>query len=324
MRVSILAYDGCLGAEVFGLADILLIANRVSRIARPTEPLPFEVSVIGVRGGAIDLAGGARLSVRRPPVRTDLLVVPAFDMADIDDLDGIMNTLAPEIRFIARAAARHPVAAICGGSFLLGEAGLLDGRRATTAWAFATELARRYPAARVEAQALLVRDGDVLTSGAFSAGGDLALQIVREHAGAGLARAVGHLGLIDGGRSSQSPYLDARLLSRSREPFSRGVTRWLELRLTEPYKLKRLAEAFDVSSRTLLRRFKAETGRTPLEQLQMLRIARAKQLLESTGLGLSEIAEQVGYMDLPTFVRLFARQVALTPAAYRRQFRPAA
>ncbi len=323
MHVSVLAYDGCLGLEVFGLADLLLIANRISSATRPGDLPPFTVEVVGVSGGPIRLAGGISLSARRPAARTDLLVVPAFDLIDASDLDEILDRLAPEIDFIMHAGGRQPVASICGGSFLLAEAKLLDRRRATTAWAFTHELARRYPSVKVEFEALLVRDGDVVTSGAISACNDFALQIVREHAGAGLARSVAQFALLDGGRSSQTPYIDERLLTQGRGPFSRGVIDWLKLRLAEPYSLDRLAEAFHVSSRTLLRRFKAETGRTPLEQLQELRIGHARQLLETTAMGLAEIAEEVGYHDLSSFSHLFTRISSVTPAAYRRRFRPA-
>ncbi|ASD26201.1 GlxA family transcriptional regulator [Brevundimonas diminuta] len=322
MRVSILAYDGCLGFEIFGLADLLLVANRISGAARPNSPLPFVVEVIGARSGAVRLAGGASLSVQRAADRTDLLVVPAFDLAGAEGLDDVLDRLSIEIAFIARAGARQPVAGICGGSFLLAEAGLLDGRRATTAWAFAPELARRHPAVRVQHEAMLVRDGDILTSGAISACTDLALDLIRENAGPELARSVGRLGLIDGGRASQAPYVDTALLLQEGEPFSRRVIRRLGSRLSEPYSLNCLAQELHVSDRTLMRRFKRETGRTPLEQLQEMRIERARKLLETTALSIADIAASVSYRDVSTFSRLFTRRTSVTPAAYRRRFRP--
>jgi transcriptional regulator GlxA family with amidase domain len=139
-----------------------------------------------------------------------------------------------------------------------------------------------------------------------------------------LARAVARLTLLDGGRDSQAPYIDVRMMARSREPFGLAVTRWLQLRLAEPYSLERLAAAFHVSERTLLRRFKADTGVTPLEHLQALRVDQAQRLLETTGLGLAEVAGLVGYLDVSTFARLFSRRVSVSPAAYRRRFRAAA
>ena len=306
---------------MFGLADVLLFANRLAALRRPNEAAPFEVSVISARQGTVTTAGGVGLIAAPALAACDLLVVPAFEVVSAAELDDVLSTLGPEVAFIRHAAARGRVAAICGGAFLLGEAGVLDGRRATTAWAFAGELARRYPAADVLSDALLVRDGPVTTSGAFSAAHDLALALVRERLGEGPARALAKVTLLDVGRTSQAPYLDPRLHVRARDGFSQSVSRWLGQRLAEPYSLDRLAQALNVSSRTLLRRFKAQTGRTPLEHLQDLRIGRAKQLLEASDLGLGEVAREVGYLDLATFTRLFARKAQITPAAYRRRFR---
>lgn len=321
MRISVLAYDRCLAAEVFGLADVLLFANRLAGLRRSQQAAPFEVSVIGAREGAVTAAGGVSLGVSPAPAACDLLVVPAFEVVSAAELDEALSKLGPEVSLIRRAAARGAVAAICGGAFLLGEAGVLDGRRATTAWAFAGELARRYPAADVLSDALLVRDGSVTTSGAFSAAHDLALALVRERLGEGAARTLAKVTLLDAGRTSQAPYLDPRLHVRARNGFSQSASRWLSQRLAEPYSLERLAQALNVSSRTLLRRFKAQTGRTPLDHLQDLRIGRAKQLLEASDLRLGEVAREVGYLDLATFTRLFARKAQITPAAYRRRFR---
>lgn len=325
MRVSILAYDGCLGFEIFGLADVLLIANRISNLKRPDRAVPFSVDVVGATGNTgVRLAGGTYLAVKAPSVRVGLLVVPAFDLANAAAIDSTLARLTAEIELIARAGVQNPVAGICGGSFLLAEAGLLNGRRAATAWVFEDQLALRYPSVKVESEAMLVRDGPITTTGAFSASIDLALQLVSDCAGPELARDVGRIGLLDNSRSTQGPYVDAGLLRRAgHQSFAQRVTAWLETRLAEPYSLKRLAGAFHVSDRTLLRRFKAEAGRTPLDQLQNLRIGHAKRLLETTTASLAEIAEQVGYRDLSTFSKLFVRKVSLTPAAYRRRFRPA-
>lgn len=322
MRISVLAYDGCLGFEIFGLTDVLLLANRISDAGAKKRPPPFAVEIIGVGVEMVTLAGGARLSVARATTRADLLVVPAFDVGSGADFDKAFARLASEIAFVRRAAAKRPVAAICGGAFLLAAAGLLDERRATTAWAFAGEFARRFPAVRLEPEALIVRDGNIVTSGAVSACVDLALQIVRENAGPGLARAVGKIGLFEAGRGSQAPYFDARFAAKAHERFSDSVTRWMEARLADRYSLERLASAFNTSERTLLRRFKGETKSTPLRRLQQLRVTRAKQLLEETGMELVNIAEEVGYRDLSAFSRLFVREARITPAAYRRRFRP--
>jgi transcriptional regulator GlxA family with amidase domain len=308
-----------MGAEVLGLSDVLLVANRISGLRAPDAPPPFAVSIIGTRAGQVRLAGGAHLSVAAP-APFDLLVVPAFDFNNSDEITATLAGLSEERALIRRAAEQRRIASICGGSLLLADAGVLDGRQATTAWALAGEMAQRYPKVEVKPDAVLVRDGDIITSGAFTAYGDLALQLVRDCAGSSLARAVGRFSLIDHGPRSQAPYLDHRLSHRRRESLARAVSAWFEPRIAERYRLGALAEAFNLSSRTMLRKFRTETGRSPLDLLHDLRVEKAKLLLETTTLGIAQVAAEVGYLDVATFSRLFARRTQLTPAAFRKRF----
>ncbi len=324
MKIGILAYDRCLGGEVFGFADVLHFANRMALARRPGDPAPFEIRLVSAGGASVTATHGVQLSAEPSTAGLDLLAVPGFDFTDLENLEVRLAEFGAEVSLIKGLAEDVKVAGICVGGFLLGEAGLLDGRAATTAWLYTPELARRNPSTRVEPEAMIVEDGRVTTTGAFSASHDLALRVIRQGAGDGLARAVGRLALLETGRASQSAYVDVELMRHLRPPFARGVRRRLEAGLADPYDLEALATAMSVSSRTLLRRFKAETGRTPLEDLQALRVGRAKRLLEGTRLGLGEIAAQVGYQDLSTFGRLFARLAGVTPAAYRRRFRQAA
>jgi transcriptional regulator GlxA family with amidase domain len=319
MRVAILAYEGCMGAEVLGLSDVLLVANRICHLRTPDAPAPFTVTIIGTRAGQVRLAGGAQLSVVAP-VPFDLLVVPAFDFNNTEEISAALCGLDEEKALIRRAAEQRKVASICGGSLLLAEAGILDGRQATTAWALAGEMAQRYPDVEVIPDAVLVRDGEIVTCGAFTAYGDLALQLIRDCVGTSLARAVGRFSLIDHSPHSQATYLDHRFSHRRRESFARAVSTWFEKRLAERYRLDTLADAFNLSSRTLLRKFRAETGRSPLDLLHDLRVERAKLLLETTTLSVAQIAAEVGYLDVATFSRLFTRRTHLTPAAFRKRF----
>jgi len=323
MRIGVLAYDTCFGAELFGVADVLRMANHVAALAGG-EPVPFKIAIVGAAGGAIAVAGGVRLEVGRLRGPIDLLVVPGFDFARPAELDVRLRALRREVRLVRRVFARGtPVASVCVGAFLLGEAGLLHARQATTAWAFAPVLAQRYPTARVDANALVVHDGGVTTCAAFSAAFDLAMRLVRQHAVPHVADRTAKLTLISATRDSQGPYVDASLLPAVAAPFSDMVKTWLLQRVRQPYDLPRLAKAFHVSSRTLLRRFRSDTDQSPLEFLQSVRIARAKMLLETTALPVAEIMAEIGYGDLSTFRRLFQARVGTTPARYRREFRRA-
>ncbi|HEX8610758.1 MAG TPA: helix-turn-helix domain-containing protein [Telluria sp.] len=321
-RIAILAYHGCMGMEVFGLCDTLLLANRVAAAIDPPAPPLFELIVTSLGGGSVTAAGGIPVGTRKPLAHPDLLVLPGMELSDRHGCIAPIGALAPEIAYLAKAFARGtPVAALCVGAFLLGDAGLLDGRRATTSWLFAPDLARRFPAAMVDPAAMLVEDGGVTTTGSFSATFDLAMHLLRQGASANVQRAVARMGLLDDRRTSQAPFIDPRMLARPEGTFAASVHAWLDQRLAAPYDLKQIAAAFHVSDRTLLRRMKDEAGQTPLAYLQQARVGKAKVLLESTSLSVAQVTERIGYADVATFGALFKRHVGHAPAEYRRRFR---
>ncbi|MFF5973406.1 GlxA family transcriptional regulator [Streptomyces sp. NPDC012769] len=316
LRVGVLAYPGCFASEVFGVPDLLTMAAHV---AGPEAP-GYRVSIVSPRR-RVTASGGARLDVR-PLHEVDVLVVPGCELRPDTDLDACLARLAPETAAIrAQAAAGTAVVSLCVGAFLLSEAGLLDGRRATTSWLHAAELARRCPEADIRPEHLVVTDTGVTTTAAFSAMYDFALDLIRRHSGPRVARTTARVALVDDARTSQTPYVDARLLPQPGGAFSQRVMRRLDQHLAEPYDLTALADAFRVSTRTLLRRFADETGRSPLAHLQASRIRRARHLLETTDRTVAAVAAAVGYQDAGTFATLFARHTGHRPSAYRAAFR---
>ncbi|WP_318210470.1 GlxA family transcriptional regulator [Streptomyces sp. SJL17-1] len=325
LRVGVLAYPGCFASEVFGVPDLLTMAAHV---AGPDAP-GYRVSIVSPRR-RVTASGGAVLDVR-PLREVDVLVVPGFEPAPAPataratDIGARLAGLAPETAAIrASAAAGTAVVSLCVGAFLLADAGLLDGRRATTSWLYAGELARRCPEADVRPEHLVVTDRGVTTTAAFSAMYDFALDLIRRHSGAPVARTTARIALVDDVRSSQSPYVDPRLLPQPGGEFSERVMRRLDQNLAARYELGALAEAFRVSPRTLLRRFAEETGRSPLAHLQASRVRRARHLLEATDRTVAAVAAAVGYQDPGTFAALFARHTGHRPSAYRAAFRRAA
>ncbi|MEO6292737.1 MAG: helix-turn-helix domain-containing protein [Burkholderiaceae bacterium] len=326
LRIAILAYEGCMATEIFGLSDVLLIASHMDRaLGRGLNPSglasqPFDVQVVGLKGRSVNVAGGVSVGILRPVGRYDLLIVPGPEISRRDEWGGKLARLSPELAFIRKAfAAGTPVASVCVGAFLLGEAGLLAGRRATTAWLFSKELALRYPQAQVQADAVLVEDGAVITTGAVTSAFDLAIHLVKRSLGAQVAAATARVALLSNQRASQAPYVDQALMDRRLPSFSQSVAQWLADRLTDPYDLALLATAFHVSVRTLLRRVNAETGHAPLLLLQTARIEKAKQLLTRSTWSIARVTQDVGYTDVVSFTRLFVSQVGETPAKYRRR-----
>ncbi|MGW4527447.1 GlxA family transcriptional regulator [Amycolatopsis sp. NPDC004378] len=317
LRVGVLAYPGCFASEVFGVPDLLTMA---AHIAAPEDP-PYDVSILSPRRRVV--ASGAAPITVGPVRRVDVLVVPGFELHPGLDLDATLASLKPEIETI-RAGSRSGVAlvSICVGAFLLAEAGLLDGRASTTSWLFADRLAARCPGTDVRPEKLVVTDSGVTTTGAFSAMYDFALGLIREHYGSRVARATARMALVDDARPSQAPYVDADLLPATGSRFSQGVKRWLDQNMRERYDLGLLAATFHVSTRSLLRRFRAETGQTPLGYLQGERVRRAKHLLETTERTVAGIAAEVGYRDPGAFSTIFTRLTGHRPRDYRAMFRP--
>ncbi len=281
--------------------------------------MPFETLVVSPKR-QVEAAGGVRIGVTAMR-DVDVLVVPGFD-ADPRGIATMIETLTSEIRVIEDVGrAGTPVVSICVGAFLLGEAGLLHGRSATTSWLFARQLAERYPATQVRANELVVNDSGVTTTAAFSAMYDFGLDLIRRHCGPETARRTARIVLVDDARTSQAPYVDDDLLPASGATFATEIQCYLDQRLKEPYQLSALAAAFHVSDRTLLRRYRAETGETPLGYLQRSRMRRARHLLETTDQTLGAVHAAVGYRDAGTFSELFDRHFGMRPGAYRSAFR---
>lgn len=319
MRVGVLAYEGCLAAEIFVFTDLLLIANRVADGA-PADP--FEVSVIAASGTPVVAAGGFSLGVQEGHHDIDHLVVPGFELVPSEDPATRLSLWDREIEFIRACEARGVrVSSVCVGAYLLGEAGLLDGRRCTTSWLYGADLASRYPGATVRTDSLIVQDDGVTTTAAFTAALDLATALVREHLGDKIARTTARITLAPENRTSQAPYILDSMLPAKHTQFADDVGRWLVERMAEPYDLDLLSSAFHLSTRTMLRKFKDETGESPRSYLQRARIRKAKRLLESTDWPLGKILEHIGYQDPGTFRRLFTDRVGISPADYRKRFR---
>ncbi|MCW7984799.1 AraC family transcriptional regulator [Streptomyces platensis subsp. clarensis] len=318
LRLGVLAYPGCFASEIFGVPDLLAMATHVAAAQGSPQPA-YETSVISPRRRVI-ASGGSVLDVSamRP---VDVLIVPGFELSPTLDLDEALANLGPEVASIrSQAASGNAVVSICVGAFLVAEAGLLDGREATTSWLFADRFARRYADVRLRQESLVVTDRGVTTTAAFSAMYDFALQLIREHDGPRVARSTARIALVDDARSTQAPYVDPELIPTVGREFSLGVKRWLDQNLSTRYDLPTLAQEFHVSTRTMLRRFGDEAGETPLAYLQTVRVRRARHLLETTDRTVASIAADVGYRDPGAFSDIFARHTGQRPREYRALF----
>ncbi|WP_405062386.1 helix-turn-helix domain-containing protein [Kribbella sp. NBC_01505] len=309
LTVAALVLDGSVGIELAGACQVFATA---------ADPLTgadlYDVRVCGSRRTTV-------VAHRRPIFQADppyplsaaleahTLIVPAAFEA------------APEAVEIVREAHRRGirVASICTGAFVLAEAGLLDGRRATTHWAHAADLARRYPAVDVVADALYLDDGDVLTSAGVTAGLDLCLHLVRRDHGSAVAATVARRLVMAPHRAGgQAQFVTAPVAAGndSLEP----VQRWMRDHLAEPLTLDAIAVRASMSTRTLSRQFRAQTGTTPLQWLIRQRLTLAQELLETTKLTVDQIATAAGFGTAVLLRQHFTKAFATTPTGYRRTF----
>lgn len=219
------------------------------------------------------------------------------------------------------AAAGTRIASICTGAFVLAQAGLLDGRPATTYWLYSTEMRERFPAVDLQPDVLFVDDGQVLTSAGLAAGLDLCIHLIRRDHGAVIANSVARLVVVAPIRpGGQAQFIETPLPPETGT--SLALTRtWALARLDTSLTLRELAAHAHMSTRTLTRRFRAETGCSPLQWLLHQRIDLARELLEATDLPIPEVARRAGMGTAESLRQHMTRRHGLTPTAYRTAFR---
>jgi transcriptional regulator GlxA family with amidase domain len=229
------------------------------------------------------------------------------------------------VRWLAIHQRQIPkLVSICTGAFVLGEAGLLDGRRATTHWRFSADLRVRFPKAIVSEEGIFERDGRVWTSAGITAGIDLTLVLVEEHHGRATAMAVSKNLLLFLRRSGRQAQFSESLKRQEHEPARlRDITSHVLEHLDQSLPVERLARDLGMSSRSLARWCRDELGESPAALVRRLRIDQARRLLEETTLPLKTVASRSGLGDASTLWRIFAQHLGVTPAEYRTRFRSA-
>ncbi|WP_210493721.1 helix-turn-helix domain-containing protein [Patulibacter sp. SYSU D01012] len=307
--VAVVAFDGVI---VFDLATAV---ETFGFARRPDGGPAYRVRVCAA---AEEVSAGA--FALRAPWRLDALAD-----ADTVVVPGVRDPLAPVddalLDALRAAAPRARIASICTGAFVLAAAGLLDGLRATTHWAAAELLAARFPQVAVDPDVLYVDNGDVLTSAGAAAGLDLCLHMIRRDHGAAVAA--------DAARAAVMPLERAGGQAQfivHRAPDADGgslapLLAWMEEHAGERHTLEALAARAHMSPRTLSRRFREQTGTTPLQWLHRARLRRAQGLLETTDEPVERIADLVGYGSPTAFRERFRALCGTSPQAYRRAFR---
>lgn len=298
VRVAIASYDGVQMSSVLGIADLFAMANRYAAAGG----LLIETNIVS--------------SDRFPSTNEfDALIVPPNISGKRGEGDAQWH------HWISKAHAGGATAcSACAGAFWLGHAGLLSGRPATTHWALESEFRAAFPQTDLQPEHLLIDDNDIVTAGGVMAWLDLCLHLVRRWQGPEVVSKTCRHMLIDPHGREQRNYRSFRPRLDHQDAAIRNLQYWLEGHPEEVLSVARLAKRTHMSQRNLQRRFSKATGLSIIRYVQMIRIERARGLLERTSLSVSEICHRVGYDDPSAFSRLFKATCGLSASEYRNRF----
>ena len=311
-NVAVVAADGVAPFELGVICEVFGTDRSADGLPR------YDFAVCAAEPGPVRTSSGFTLDTPHGLDRlatADLVAIPAMSWDRT-----LPEALLTALRATVERGGR--VLSVCSGAFVLGAAGLLDGRRCTTHWMHAARLAELYPAADVDPDVLYVEDGPVLTSAGTAAGIDLCLHVIRQAEGSRVATALARRMVVpphrDGG---QAQYVDTPVPIRDSVDALEPLLAWMTAHLDEDLSVEVLAERAHMSPRTFARRFRAETGTTPFSWLTVQRVLLAQRLLEDGDDSIDVVAERCGFGTAAVLRHHFLRVRGTTPQAYRRTFR---
>jgi len=307
-EIAVVIHPGFQLLDVAGPTTAFEIAERF-------RPGSYDLTLMAPGGGQVESSSGLRLSAN--PLRDG-----PFDTMIVSGGEIVRSIAALEeiVAWLKRMTARR-TASVCSGAFFLAEAGLLDGRCATTHWESTDHFGRRYPKVKLDAERIFIRDGDVWTSAGISAGIDLALALIEDDLGPEVARRTAQQIVVHQRRPGGQSQFSALVELGGRTGRFVELIEWMRARLAEPLTVERLADRAAMSPRNFARAFMAETGTTPAKAVERLRLETARVAVETTRLSLDHIAEDVGFGDVGRMRRAFVRSFSHPPQVLRRMAR---
>lgn len=250
---------------------------------------------------------------------TDLIIIPAVE-GNLDSVLAENRKLVKWIQDQYRLGAT--LASLCTGSFLLGAAGLLTGRRCTTHWLYSEDFQRMFPDSIFCKNSIITEDDRIFTSGGAFSFLNLVVYLVEIYFGKGIAREIINIYQVDQYRTSQAPFVKFESQKHHQDASILRVQQFIESHYNDSISNNILASVAQLSIRSMMRRFKSATGNTPIEYLQRVRIEKAKNLLTETSLMVSEIQHRVGYNDPKSFREVFGRYTGTLPTNFRKKYSP--
>jgi transcriptional regulator GlxA family with amidase domain len=322
IRIGILVFPACGASSAVAPNDVFNIANLLVQFRPVSEHLCFETCWVSRDGLPVTNRDGLVFPTRTLDAQPlDVLMLPGVDHTTTHDLMPEIEAMQAEQQIVREfAASGRLIAANCSATFLLAEAGLLQGRSATTSWWLGRYFRKRYPDVDLDPEALVVVDGAMLSSGGMTSYIDLGLWLVGHFGGDALRQMTAKVLVADSHRASQTPYITAAMVQGDGHAVIERARRWLNQHMDQEWTMAELASYCNTSPRTLLRRFQKALGLSPIQYTQQLRVERAKGLLESTSLSLEDITGRCGYADVSSFSTVFKRWAQLTPREYRSRF----
>ena len=327
-HITLLAFDQCYTSGITSLLDVFHVANRLWQRRQPDARPIFRWRVVSPDGEPVHTTSRLILPVDGSIDsinETDMLIVPGSDYQDSAGYLQLNKKLSQQCGAKLRKLRNDGVVltACCGGPFLLAASDAIQADEPVTiAWWLAGLFERTFPKLNLKVGELIIDENNLITGGA-AAYIDMGLYIVEKQADRFLMLECARLLLADSNRTSQMPYSYLQQQVRHNDDLVLQAQSYFRTNIGREFSLDEVAETFNVSQRTLIRRFKQALNQRPIEYLQDLRVETAKRLLETSGVSLDEIVGQIGYRDVSSFRRLFKQRTNLTPRQYRQKFTPA-
>lgn len=315
-----IAFENAQVLDITGPLEVFAVANRFIRNERNTDIPAYSIEIVAENQGPVTMSSGIRILADRSWLSgledVDTLLVAGGIGAELAAKDKRLQQVLVDQNTGARR-----IASICTGSFILAEAGLLAGKRATTHWSQCDMLESKYQDVHVEPDRIFIRDGHIYTSAGVTAGIDLALALVEEDYGRRIPLEVAKVLVVfmkrQGGQSQFSTHLRAQV---SANGVLKGLPEWIAANPCRDLTVQRLAERAGMSERNFSRVFSKEMGMSPAKFVEALRIDQAAQHLENEALSLEEVASKCGFGTSERMRRAFSRSLGVLPGAYRKRF----
>ena len=315
VEIGLVIYPDCQLAAVHGLTDLFRVANRLSEQQIGSARRQIRISHWKLNEAGLEPERVFDTHSLAPGPLTALILPPSLDV----EPGG--NAIARHLRWlIDQHSAGTILCSVCAGAFLLAEAGLLNGRSATTHWIHTQPLAARFPEIRIDTEKLIIDDGDIITAGGVMAWVDLGLNLIERFLSPTVMLSTARFFLVDAAGREQRFYSSFAPQMGHGDKEVLKVQHWLQQHIAEGPSVTAMATRVSLGTRTFLRRFHKATGMTPTRYLQHLRVGKARESLEFSMLPVNEIAWSVGYEDPGSFRKVFHHIIGLSPGDYRRRF----